>query len=344
LLSFIEKQNLKYFRRKTLIKDNIGNTALEKHEALSRQYGTGIWIKEEFRNPGGSSKDRVAWYMVQDAIQHNKIPEDGIFVEASSGNTGISLALIARELGYQCKIFVSKSTSLEKILMLQRLGAQVEVCLNSNGPLDENSTQFIAKTFADQHPEAYFTNQYYNDANIEAHYQTTGPEIWKQMEGHITHVLIGMGTGGTISGIGKYLKEKNPNIQVWGVEPMNSIYQLIVQEMPIPEDQPKFDPIEGIGRTFIPGSFDPSVVDQVFQVSADKSKKIAHLFSHQNKQLTGYSSAAVLAALDEHADVMNLKSSDRMVLVFPDHGDRYLEKLYSNKAGNKNGDLGFKHV
>jgi len=312
-----------------LIKNIIGNTPLRRNDILSKRYNTNILIKEEFCNPGKSSKDRVAWFMLDDAIKKKKITSKGLFVEASSGNTGISVALFAKELGYKSKIFVSASCSEEKIEILKYYGAGIQVCDNSNGLHDFNSTQYLAQSFAANTPDTYFTNQYYNSNNIKAHYKTTGPELWQQTEGQITHVLIGVGTGGSISGVGRYLKEKNKDVKIWGVEPNNSVYSLFLENIPFPEQEIKFDPIEGIGRTFIPGSFDRHVVDRIFQIGEEESRSMAILHSQESGNLIGFSSAAVLAALDFHVEKMKLKPSDQVVLFFPDHGDRYINKLYS---------------
>lgn len=313
-----------------MIKDFIGNTPLRRKDYLSKKYGTNILIKEEFYNPGKSSKDRAAWFMVEDAIKRNKIVEGGTFVEASSGNTGISIALIAKELGYRSKIFVSASCSEEKIKLLKSYGAEIERCDNSNGLHVFNSTQYLAQAFCTNNPNTYFTNQYYNSNNIKAHYITTGPEIWQQTNAAVTHVLVGVGTGGSISGIGRYLKERNPGIKIWGVEPKNSVYHLFMDNKPIPEEEVRFDAIEGIGRTFIPGAFDKQVVDHIFQIGKDKSEAIAHQYLEECGDLLGFSSAAVLATLDENLERMNLKETDQVVLFFPDHGSRYINKLYQD--------------
>jgi len=312
-----------------LVKNLIGNTPLRRNDRLSTRYNTNILIKEEFCNPGKSSKDRVAWFMLEDAINKKKITPNGVFVEASSGNTGISIALFAKKLGYKSKIFVSTSCSEEKIEILKSYGAAIQICDNSNGLHDFNSTQYLAQSFAANNPDTYFTNQYYNSNNIKAHYKTTGPELWEQTDGGITHVLIGVGTGGSISGVGRYLKEKNKNIKIWGVEPKNSVYTLFLDNKPFPQEEIKFDPIEGIGRTFIPGAFDRNVVDKIYQIGEKESRLTATLYKEETGDLLGFSSAAVLAALDFHFHKMNLKPNDQVVLFFPDHGNRYINKLYS---------------
>lgn len=315
-----------------MIKEFIGNTPLRKDEYLSKKYKANILVKEEFYNPGKSSKDRAAWFMLEDAINKNKILDGGTFVEASSGNTGISIALIASELRYKSRIFVSSSCSEEKIKLLKKYGAEIERCDNSNGLHVFNSTQYLAQNYSSNHPNTYFTNQYYNSNNIKANYKTTGPEIWKQTAGKVTHVIVGVGTGGTISGLGRYLKEQNPNVKIWGVEPNNSVYQLYMDGKIIPDTEINFDSIEGIGRTFIPGAFDRKWVDKIFQISKDDTIAMAHLFRAERHDLLGFSSAAVLATLDRYVEEMELKESDEVVLFFPDHGSRYINKLYKDFA------------
>jgi len=309
----------------------IGNTPLTKSDYLSRKYGCQIFIKEEYYNPGESSKYRVAWYMIQDAIKKGYIHPGGTFVEASSGNTGISLALLAKEKGFKTVIFVTESCSQEKLDILEEYGAKIQLCSNGNGLHDFNSTQYLAQSYAANHPNCYFTNQYYNSANIKAHYQTTGPEIWTQSLGRITHFIAGVGTGGSISGVGRYMKEKNPQVQIWGIEPTGSIYDLFLKYKSIPESEIKFDAIEGIGRTFIPGSFDRNAVDAIFQISQSECKQMAWEYQDVANELLGYSSAAVLAAMDKYVHKMKFSSQDLVVLYFPDYGDRYMHKLYNVK-------------
>lgn len=311
-----------------MIQNDIGNTPLRRCDVLSDRYRSNIYIKEDFHNPGQSSKDRPALFMLEDAIKKGKISPGGTFVEASSGNTGLGIAVIAKTLGYKAKIFVSHSCSEEKISLLEEAGADIERCNNSNGLQDFNSTQFRAQSYAANHANTYFTNQYYNSQNIRSHYRTTGPEIWEQTKGNITHFIAGVGTGGTISGVGRYLKEQKASIKIWGIEPRGSILSHFLNHRQLPESILPFDPIEGIGRNFIPGAFDAEAVDQIFQVSSKDTKATAQDYYRQSGILTGYSSAAVLAALALHQEKMTFGQSDNIVLFFPDHGKRYISKLY----------------
>lgn len=311
-----------------MIQDFIGNTALRPCSFLSKICEAEVWVKEEFHNPCMSAKDRPALYMVKDAIANHKIPAGGTFVEASSGNTGLSIAVLAKELGYKSKIFVSSSCSEEKRAALRANGADVVVCNNSNGPEDPESTQFGARAYAEQHENTYFTDQYFNPVNMLAHFETTGPEIWEQTEGKITHFIAGVGTGGTISGIGKFLKMKNKDIRIIGVEPTGSIFKYYIENHQLPPGKQKHEAIEGIGRTFLPGNFDTKSVDQVFQVNEADSRKAAQWYKKQTGTLTGFSTAAILAALKQFHSEMQLNTDSRIVTLFPDHGGRYISKLY----------------
>jgi len=318
--------------------DQIGNTPLTKSETLSERYQCQIYIKEEFHNPGMSSKDRAALYMIRDAEIKNFLKPGYTIVEASSGNTGIGIALIARELGYKCHIFMSSKGSQEKVTLLNSMGAEVTICQNSNGPKDPNSSQARAKAYHEQHPRSYFCNQYFNQANIDAHYYMTGPEIWTQSLGKVSHIIAGVGTGGTISGLGRYFKERKPPVDILAVDPEGSIltnYHL----NGIIDATPRKYLIEGIGRHFIPGALDFSVIDQFIQVSDLEAVEAAHSFKKISGYLSGFSSAAVLAALDKLNQQRHFKKNDFVVLFFADHGNRYISKLYNSSWLEK--ELGY---
>ncbi len=312
----------------------VGNTPMRKCRFLSYRYHTNVLVKEEFHNPGMSSKDRPALFMLKDAVRRGKIPPNGIFVEASSGNTGFSLAMFAKQMGYRSTIFVSRRTCAEKITLLKSVGADVEICENSNGFDDPHSTQFCAREYARNRSEAYFTDQYNNSENQHAHYSTTGPEIWEQTDGQVTHFIAGIGTGGTISGVGRYLKSKKKNIQIWGVEPKGSVLAAFLNTGTLPEKNNSFECIDGIGRNYIPRSFDPRFVDSIVQVGSTETNTMAHNYRRGAGILPGLSSAAVLAALDCYASRTQLDYQHTVVLLFPDHGSRYLSKLYPPEHPN----------
>lgn len=307
--------------------NNIGNTPLILSDYLSERYGCRVYIKEDFRNPGASSKDRIAWYMIHYAEKSGQIKPGGTIVEASSGNTAIGLAMLCRLKGYHCRIYLSKSGGEEKEAVLKSLGAEVIRCKTSGGPDDPQSSQFLAAEYAKETPNAFYCNQYFNEANKQAHFETTGPEIWKQTNGKISHFLAGAGTGGTVSGVGKFLKSQNRNIQISAVDPVGSVlthyFKHGTTEGFIP--QPYF--IEGIGRNFIPGALDNHQIDQFVQVSGQKSAEAAFRFRNHTGMAPGFSSGAVLAAL--HDIRHSLKKEDHVVVFFADKGDRYSGKLYN---------------
>ncbi|MFC6101069.1 PLP-dependent cysteine synthase family protein [Olivibacter domesticus] len=321
--------------------DQIGNTPLTKSETLSDQYQCQIYIKEDFHNPGMSSKDRAALYMIRDAEIKNFLKPGYTIIEASSGNTGIGLALLAKELGYKCHIFMSSKGSSEKVNLLNSIGAEVTICQNSNGPKDPASSQARAKSYHERHPHSFFCNQYFNQANIDAHYYMTGPEIWKQSEGKVSHIIAGVGTGGTISGLGRYFKERKKNVNILGVDPEGSIltdYHL----KGVVNTSPGKYLIEGIGRHFIPGALDFSVIDQFIQVSDQETVTAAYNFKEMTGYLSGFSSAAVLAALNKLDQQQHFKTTDFVVLFFADHGSRYISKLYNSDWLKK--ELGYKYI
>lgn len=319
--------------------DQIGNTPLNNSEVLSNRYGCQVWIKEDFHNPGMSSKDRAALYMIRDAEIKQFLKPGYTIVEASSGNTGIGLALLCRELGYKCHIFMSSKGSAEKVNMIKSFGAEVTICQNSNGPKDPNSSQFQAKAYQNQHPHSYFCNQYFNQANTDAHYYMTGPEIWEQSHGKVTHIIVGVGTGGTVSGIGRFFQKKKPSVKIWGVDPQGSILTDYHRTGKVNTKGDKYL-IEGIGRHFIPGTLDFSVIDEFIQVSDQEAVVSAYRFKEESGYLSGFSSAAVLAALEKVDKQQHFRPDDVIVLFFPDHGTRYISKLYNNEWLKK--EFGYK--
>lgn len=307
--------------------ERIGNTGLYLVRSLSRFYGCSVYVKADYMNPGMSAKDRPAFYMVRDAERRGLLKPGYTVVEASSGNTAIGLAMICKELGYKCHFFLSKKCSDEKISLLGVYGATHTVCASSGCVNDPESTIGRAKRYCDTRNDTYFCNQYANEANSRSHYETTGPEIWDQTDGTVTHFFAGVGTGGTITGVGRFLKEQNPQVCIIGVDPVGSVlYDFFYNErMAGPADH--VCQIEGIGRSFIPDILDISVIDKFVQVTDAATVRAAYGLVDVEGMLTGFSSAAVLAALDQIKDDLN--SNDKVVLFFPDHGSRYLSKLYN---------------
>jgi cystathionine beta-synthase len=307
--------------------ERIGNTDLLREYHLSNLYLSNIFVKAEFQNPGKSSKDRPALYMIRDAEKRGLLHPGFTVVDASSGNTATGLAMLCNELGYECHFFLSKSASDEKIDCLTQLGAQITVCCTSGGPDDPDSTINRAIQWCSENPQSYFCNQYFNQANQLSHFETTGPEIWEQTDGQITHFISGIGTGGTISGVGKFLKQMDPTITVIGVDSVGSILHDYFYKGTFEVDHNQKCDIEGIGRKFIPGALDISCIDEVIQVSRNEAVQSAYEYIRNSSILPGFSSAAVLAALQKIAP--GLRESDRIVLLFADHGSKYQSKLYN---------------
>jgi cystathionine beta-synthase len=308
------------------MKNVIGDTPLLFSDYLSSFIGCTVLIKAEYSNPGASSKDRIALAMIEAAELSGNLRPGGTIVEASSGNTAIGIAWIARKKGYRCRIFLSKSCSPEKLKVLKELGAETEVCETSGGPDDPFSCQSRAEKYAQATNNAFYCDQYFNPINEIAHYSTTGPEIWRQSNGRITHFLSGVGTGGTISGVGRFLKSKNSNIQIYGVDPKGSILTDFFNNKPVNQIPKGAFHIEGIGRHFIPGNLNLSCIDRFIQVGDTESAEAAYQFRQETSFEIGFSSAAVLAALFNIGH--SLKHSDIVVVFFADRGDRYQSKLY----------------
>lgn len=308
-------------------KSIIGHTPLTFSAVLSDMVGCNVYIKEEYKNPGQSSKDRIALYMIERAEQRGDLKPGYTVVEASSGNTAIGLAMVCREKNYPCVLFLSKSASIEKLNLLRQLDAEIHFSETSGGPADPRSSQAMAATYTRLRGNAYYCNQYFNNDNKEAHYLTTGPEIWDQSGGKITHFISGVGTGGTISGVGEFLKQKSQNIHVIGVDPVGSILTPYFNRVPLEFIQQKPYIIEGIGRSFIPGSLNFKTIDQFVQVETIESALTAYHYSNMCGFKVGFSSGAVMAALFKIKHTLQAK--DKVVLLFADSGDRYLSKLYN---------------
>lgn len=311
-----------------MVTATIGNTPLEKCNYLSAKYGCRISLKKEYHNVNETSKDRPAWYMIRAAIENQSLKPGDTIVEASSGNTGTGIAFLAQQMGFKCRIFVTKDCPREKLKLLRELGATVVTCANSNGITDEESTQYQAATYAQNTPHCFFTDQYNNPQNPLAHFETTGPEIWAQTDGKITHFFAGIGTGGTLCGVGKYLKKQKQDVKILGIEPKGSVLSYYKTYGIVPQSEQVMEKIDGIGRKFIPDIFEPDLVDGIVQVSRASTMQYASTYFQQSGTLLGFSGAAVLAGLDQYANLHFLRPEDHLVLLFADYGDRYLNSLY----------------
>ena len=318
------------------ILETIGNTPLVQLNRLIDGTQGKLLAKVEYFNPGQSVKDRIAVKMIEDAEKAGKIKPGGTIIEGTSGNTGLGLALAAVVKGYKCIFTTTDKQSMEKVNILRALGADVKICPTNVEPDDPKSYYSVAKKLSQQIPNSYYPNQYDNLSNRDAHYEVTGPEIWEQTEGKITHFVAGMGTGGTISGTGKFLKEKNPDIQIIGVDSVGSAYKHYFETGEFSTDVIAPYLTEGIGEDIIPQNMDFEVLDDVIQVG-DKDAFITtrKLARKEGLFVGGSCGAAVYGAL-EYVRKNPLKEDDVMVIILPDNGTRYMSKIYNDEWMKRN--------
>jgi cystathionine beta-synthase len=311
---------------KNNILEQIGNTPLIRLNKINRGLKPQIFAKLESANPGGSVKDRIGIAMIEDAERKGLLKPGGTIIEATSGNTGIGLALAAAVKGYKCIFVVTDKVSNEKINYLKAFGAEVIVVPKMLEPDDPDYYVNVAKRLSKEIPNSFFAYQYSNKANPEIHYRTTGPEIWKQTDGKITHFVSGIGTGGTISGTGRYLKEKNPDVKVIAADPYGSIFKHYKETGELIKGSPYL--VEGIGQDCIPENVDFSVIDEIINVSDRDSFLAARRLTREEGIFVGGSTGSNLYAALKVAE--NLSENDLIVFIVCDTGERYLSKLYNN--------------
>src|SRR5512134_520222 len=309
----------------------MGNTPLVRLERIGKDLPVPLYAKLEFMNPGGSVKDRVGANIIDQAEQRGEIKPGGTIVEATSGNTGVGLAIAAALKGYKTIFVMPDKMSNEKILLLRAYGAKVVITPTAVEPDDPRSYYQVANRFARETPNAILANQYHNPDNPKTHELTTGPELWDQTDGRVTDVIMGMGTGGTVTGVGRYLKSKNPNIQIVGIDIEGSILTEIWQNKGIiPEGAyPKTYKVEGIGEDFLPSATDLSLVDWIERAGDRESFLWARQLVRQEGIFAGGSSGSALAGAIKYC--RKLKGDRLAVVVFPDSGSRYLSKFYDDK-------------
>jgi cystathionine beta-synthase len=318
------------------ILQTIGKTPLVRLKRLGGNLQCPIYAKVEFFNPGGSVKDRIAVNIIEEAERSGRLKPGGTVVEATSGNTGLGLAMVCAKKGYKAIFVLPDKMSQEKVQLLRAFGARVVITPTSVTPDDPRSYISVSKHIVEETPNAILANQYHNPENPNSHYLTTGPEIWEQTGGKVTDVVIGMGTGGTISGTGRYLKEQNPKIQIIGVDPMGSILMETWQRRHVPEEaQPKTYKVEGIGQDFLPSTLDLSVMDEVIQVGDKESFTWARRLVKEEGIFCGGSAGSALAAAMQYG--ANLTPDHLLVVLLPDSGSRYLSKFYDDKWMRENG-------
>ena len=313
------------------ILDLVGHTPLVSLEKIAAPMQGRFFAKVEAFNPGHSAKDRTALHIIKDAEEKGLLSPGGVIVETTSGNTGYSLAMIAAIRGYRCILAVTDKSSQDKIDMLRALGAEVHVCPASVAADDPRSYYEVAKRIHKETPNSIYINQYFNPLNTEAHYLSTGREIWEQTAGEITHLVACSGTGGTISGIARYLKEQNPKVQIIGVDADGSLIKKYFDTGEI--DKGELHPyyIEGLGKNMIPGALDTSVIDTFIKVNDKESALAAREISRRTGIFCGYTSGSAWVATQKYNQNSPFSPESVVVVVFPDHGSRYMNKIYSDK-------------
>jgi cystathionine beta-synthase len=315
----------------------IGQTPLVQLHTISKNFKGSYYAKLEAFNPGHSSKDRIAIHIVNNAEKKGILKPGSTIVETTSGNTGFSLAMISIIKGYKCILAVSDKSSIDKIDLLRSMGAEVHVCPANVKADDPSSYYEVAKRIHRETPNSVYINQYFNELNIDAHYRTTGPEIWEQTEGKITHLVVASGTGGTISGTGKYLKEQNPSIKVLGVDAFGSVLKKYHETGKYDKKEVYPYKIEGLGKNLIPTATDFDVIDVYEKVTDRDAAFTAREIVKTEGIFAGYTCGAVVQATKQYQALDYFDENSFVVLIFPDHGSRYMNKIYSDSWMKKQG-------
>jgi len=311
--------------------DLIGSTPLIQLQKITKGLKGNFFAKVEAFNPGHSSKDRIALYILEQAEKKGLIKPGDTIIETTSGNTGFSIAMVSIIKGYECILAVSSKSSPDKIDMLRTMGAKVYVCPANVSADDPRSYYEVAKRLHEEVKGSVYINQYFNELNIDAHYHSTGPEIWNQTNGKITHLVACSGTGGTISGTAKYLKEQNPDVKVLGVDAFGSVLKSFHETREFDKDEIYPYRIEGLGKNLIPSATDFDTIDEFIKVTDQESAHTARELAKTEGLFVGYTSGAAMQAVKQYdADGMFGENSN-VVVILPDHGSRYMSKIYNDK-------------
>jgi len=319
------------------ILEAIGHTPLVRLNSVTKGVPATVYAKVETFNPGNSIKDRMALKMVEDAEKAGILKPGGTIIEGTSGNTGMGLAIAAIVKGYKCIFTTTDKQSKEKVDALKAYGADVIVCPTNVEPEDPRSYYSVAKRLNKEIPNSFYPNQYDNLSNSQAHYEQTGPEIWELTEGKITHLLVGAGTGGTITGTGRYLKEKNPNVKIWGIDTYGSALKKYHETGVLDKNEIYPYVTEGIGEDFIPLNYDFKIIDHFEKVTDKDAALMTRELCRQEGIWVGNSAGSAIAGLLQLKD--QLKPTDVVVVIFHDHGSRYLAKMFNDDWMRKMGYL-----
>ena len=317
--------------------DTIGNTPLVRLNKVCKDIKGDVVVKIETANPGNSIKDRIALQMIVDAEAEGKLKPGGTIIEATSGNTGMGLAIAAIVKGYKCIFTTNDKQSKEKIDILRAMGAEVIVCPTSVSADDPRSYYSVAERLNKDIPKSYYPDQYNNLSNTKAHYEQTGPEIWEATEGKITHLVVGVGTGGTISGTGKYLKEQNPDIKIWGIDTYGSVFKKYLETGEFDENEIYAYLTEGIGEDILPDNVNFDLIDHFEKVTDQDGALMARDLARKEGIFAGYSAGSAIAGLLQMKD--EVREGDLVVAIFHDHGSRYVGKLFNDDWMRERGFL-----
>lgn len=309
----------------------IGNTPLIHLNTITKNFKGDFFAKAEAFNPGHSTKDRIALYIIEEAERKGLLKPGDTIIETTSGNTGFSIAMVSIIKGYECILAVSSKSSKDKIDMLKTMGAKVYVCPANVSANDPRSYYQVAKRLHEERKGSVYINQYFNELNMDAHFNSTGPEIWKQTEGKITHLVACSGTGGTISGTARYLKDQNPEIKIIGIDAFGSVLKKY-------HETREFDPeeiypyrIEGLGKNLIPSATDFDIIDKFVKVTDEESAHTARELVKTEGMFVGYTSGAAMQGIKQLNADGEFSRDSLVVVIFPDHGSRYMSKVYSDE-------------
>lgn len=308
----------------------IGNTPLIHLNSITKNFKGNFFAKVEAFNPGHSTKDRIALYIIEDAERKGILKPGDTIIETTSGNTGFSIAMVSIIKGYECILAVSSKSSLDKIDMLKTMGAKVYVCPANVSADDPRSYYQVARRLHEETKNSVYINQYFNELNMDAHYFSTGPEIWKQTEGKITHLIACSGTGGTISGTARYLKDQNPNVKIIGIDAFGSVLKKYHETREFDAEEIYPYRIEGLGKNLIPTATDFDIIDKFIKVSDEDSAHTARELAKTEGLFVGYTSGAAMQGIKQLNEEGEFDNNSNVVVIFPDHGSRYMSKVFND--------------